>query len=349
MKQFHIGNKVICNKQPCYIIADIGLNHNGKEGIALKMVEEAAKAGVDAIKLSKFDSHKLLSKSRDTLNCLDDTCGYDDATFQHYEKLELSSDTLIKVAQHCAKMKIDFLSTVFDEENVDFLVKMGVPAIKIASGDLTVDPFLKYVAQQNLPVILSTGMSSLDEVKHAVEVLTENGCQELALLHCVSDYPAKKEDLNLRVISTLSREFNIPIGFSDHTIGIEAIPVAVAAGACIVEKHFTLNKDLPGPDHRFSVDPYELTKLIKEVRQVESILGVEQKDPTPAELEFRKFGRRSIVAKTTIEPDTMITEEMLAMKRPGTGISPRDLYKVLGKKARVKITEDEILTWDKIY
>jgi len=347
MKEFHIGRRVISQRQPCYIIAELGLNHNGKEGLAIKLVEEACKAGVDAIKVSRFDTHKLLSME-DTLVCDDDTCHKERSDDRLHQEYELSYETLTKIANLCRKLGIDFLSTPFDEENVDFLVQSGLPAIKIASGDLTNDPFLKYIAKQEKSVILSTGMSTLDEIKHAVTVLRENGCEELALLHCVTNYPAKPEELNLRVIPALAREFQIPIGFSDHTIGGAVAPLAVAAGACIIEKHFTLNKELPGPDHRFSLDPYEMGQMVRDIRRVEMILGVEWKDPTPAELAYRKFGRRSIVARVPIEANTVITEDMLMMKRPGTGISPRDLYKVLGRKAKQNIAADEILTWEKL-
>lgn len=348
MKQFHIGSKVISHQHPCYVIAEIGVNHNGKEALAIKLVEEAVKAGVDAIKFSKFDPYKIHSKESRSVYCLEDSCSYDSQIAELTRKLDLSNEVLTKMAHLCKKLNIDFLSTPFDENSVDFLVKLRVPAIKIGSGDLTTDPLLSYVAKQQLPVILSTGMSNMEEVHHAVDVLMENGCPELALLHCVSNFPAQVDGLNLKVIQTLEREFDVPVGFSDHTTVIEVAAVAVASGACIIEKHFTLDKELPGPDHRYSLDPHEMTQMIKEIRQVEKVLGVEQKVPTAEEMEYRKFGRRSIVARAAIEPGTVITETMITMKRPGTGISPRDLYRVLGKKAKVRIGEDEILTWDKL-
>ncbi|HEY8463886.1 MAG TPA: N-acetylneuraminate synthase family protein [Bacillota bacterium] len=348
MKKFQIGSRLISHQQPCYVIAEIGVNHNGKEALAVELVKEAAKAGADAIKFSKPDPYKLHSKERHSSHCLENFCHDGTAEAEYAAQFALSDKVLIKVAQLCKKLKIDFLSTPFDEASVDFLVTLGVPAIKIGSGDLTADSFLRYVAKQKLPVILSTGMSTLEEVHHAVALLMEHGCPELALLHCVSNFPAPLEGLNLRAMQTLEREFDVPVGFSDHTTGIEAATVAVALGGCIVEKHFTLNKELPGPDHRYSLDPYEMARMVKEIRQVELILGVEQKVPTVAELEFRKFGRRSIVAKETIEPQTLITEAMLMLKRPGTGIPPRDLYKVLGRKAKVRINAGEILTWDKL-
>jgi N,N'-diacetyllegionaminate synthase len=342
MKDFHIGTKTISTAHPCYIIAEIGFNHNGKEALAIKLVEEAVKAGADAVKFSRSDSYKLLLKKNDS------TYGPVDFgdNLDGYEKMELTNEIMLKVANYCRKLNIDFLSTPLDEAGVDFLVATGVPALKIASGDLTADPFLCYVAEQHLPVILSTGMSTLEEVRHAVGLLWEHGCPELAILHCVSSFPAPLSGLNLKVIQTLMREFAVPIGFSDHTTGIEAAPVAVASGAVIIEKLFTLDKELPGPEHAFSLDPHEMSQMIKSIRETETVMGVEQKTPTMAELEFRKFGRRSIVTKMTIEPGTVITEAMLTLKRPGTGISPRDFYKVLGKKAKIHIDADEILTWD---
>jgi N,N'-diacetyllegionaminate synthase len=348
MKDFHIGNKVISNSQPCYIIAEIGFNHNGKEALAIRLVEEAVKAGVDAVKFSRFDSYKLLLKKDDPSYGSEASTDYQEHIRDAYKKMELTNEILLKVANHCKKLKVEFLSTPSDEASVDFLVGMGVSALKIASGDLTADLFLRYVAKQRLPVILSTGMSTLEEVRHAVTLLLENGCPELAILHCVSSFPAPLSGLNLKVIQTLAREFAVPIGFSDHTTGIEAASVAVASGAVIIEKPFTLDKELPGPEHAFSLDPYEMSQMIKAIREIETVMGVEQKVPTAAELEFRKFGRRSIVAKITIEPGTVITEAMVTLKRPGTGISPRDFYKVLGKTARKRIGQDEILTWDKL-
>jgi N,N'-diacetyllegionaminate synthase len=348
MKDFHIGNKIISNSQPCYIIAEIGLNHNGKEALAIKLVDEAVKAGADAVKFSRFDSYKLLLKNNDPTYNQEDSGGCQEYIRDAHKKMELTNEILLKVANHCKKLKVDFLSTPSDEESVGFLVGMGVPALKIASGDLTADPFLCYVGQQHLPVILSTGMSTMEEVRHAVVLLEEHGCPELAILHCVSSFPAPLSQLNLKVIQTLAREFAVPIGFSDHTAGIEAAPVAVASGAVIIEKPFTLDKELPGPEHAFSSDPCEMSQMIKIIREIEVVMGVEQKLPTAAELEFRKFGRRSIVAKMTIEPGTEITEAMLTLKRPGSGISPRDFYKVLGKKAQKRIRQDEILTWDKL-
>lgn len=347
MKEIHLGNRTIGHSKACYIIAEIGLNHNGKEGLAVKLAEEAVKAGADAVKLSRFDTLRLMAGSPDTLGL---SAKAVDGSVPDLTKLSqpfiLSDETLTKIALICKKHGVGFLSTPFDEERVDFLVQLGVPAIKIASGDLTDDPFLKYIAAKRIPVILSTGMSSLEEVRYAVKLLEKNGCPELALLHCVSGYPAKPEELNLRAIATLAKEFDIPIGFSDHTLGVETASIAVAAGACIIEKHFTLNKELPGPDQRFSLDSFEFSQMIQKIRATEMMLGVAQKKPTTAELEYRKFGRRSIVAKVAIAAGTVITEEMLAMKRPGTGISPKDFYKVVGRKSSRHIAENAILSWD---
>lgn len=344
MEKFHIGDRIINSRNPCYIIAEIGLNHNGKEGLAIKLVEEAVKAGADAIKFSRFNVQQLMSGNYSSLPGLDGNVEMID----FFKRYELSLQTMEKVAGHCKKLKIDFLSTPFDEESVDLLLKMGVPALKVASGDLTNDPFLKYIAGKKVPVIMSTGMSTLEEVKHAVEVLRDKGCPELALLHCVSDYPATHEELNLRAITALARDLKLIIGFSDHTVDAAAAPVAVAVGACIIEKYLTLNKELPGPNHRYSLDPFEMGRMIRDIRDVELMLGVEKKVPSAAELEYRKFGRRSIVARVPIEAGTLITEDMLAMKRPGTGISPQEIYKVLGKTAKLAIAENEILTWDNL-
>jgi N,N'-diacetyllegionaminate synthase len=348
MKSFHIGKRTVSRNHPCYIIAEIGGNHNGKEALAVKLVEEAMKSGVDAVKFSRFDTERFMARESEPGNLAEPPARNGTKMAERYRNLGLSNEMLLRISNLCKKHNVDFLSTPFDEESVDVVVKLGVPAIKIASGDLTADPFLKYVAKQKLPVILSTGMSNIEEVRYAVSLLLDNGCPELSLLHCVSSFPAELEGLNLKVVRSLAREFDVPVGFSDHTVGMDAAPIAVAAGACIIEKHFTLDRELPGPDHTFSLDPYGMTQLIKAIRQVEAMMGVEKKAPTEAELEYRKFGRRSIVAKETIESGNVITESMLTLKRPGTGIAPRDFYKVLGKKAKVRIAEDEILSWDKL-
>jgi N,N'-diacetyllegionaminate synthase len=348
MKNFHIGKKTISRNHPCYIIAEIGGNHNGKEALAVKLVEEAVKSGVDAVKFSRFDTERFMDRSSEPGDLSEVSGKHGSNPAELSKNSGISNDMLLRIANLCKKLNVDFLSTPFEEKSVDLVVKLGVPAIKIASGDLTADPFIKYVAQQRLPVILSTGMSNIEEVRYAVSLLLDNGCPELSLLHCVSSFPAELDGLNLKVVRSLAREFDVPVGFSDHTAGMEAAPIAVAAGACIIEKHFTLDRELPGPDHAFSLDPYGMTQLIKAIRQVEAMMGVEKKAPTVAELEYRKFGRRSIVARVAIEPGSVVTEAMLTLKRPGTGIAPRDLYKVLGKKAKVRISEDEMLSWDKI-
>jgi len=246
------------------------------------------------------------------------------------------------------KRRIVMFSTPFDEESVDFLETLPVPIYKIGSGDLTNLDLVKYVARKGKPVILSTGMATLDEIQDAVSAVREQGNKSIVLLQCVSSYPSDPADSNLRVMQTLREMFQLPVGFSDHTLGIEVSLAAAALGAAVIEKHFTLSRKLLGPDHKTSLEPKEFTHLVKGVRIVEQALGRPEKIPTEAEFEMRSIARRSIVASRMIQKGEAITKEMVAMKRPGTGIQPKELPRLLGKRAVREIKPDEVLTWEMV-
>jgi N,N'-diacetyllegionaminate synthase len=238
------------------------------------------------------------------------------------------------------------LATPFDEGSVDLLDALGVPAYKVGSGDLTNIPLLEHVARKAKPVILSTGMSNLVEIQEAVATIRAQGNSEIILLHCVSSYPSRVEDSNLRAMQVLKERFGLPVGFSDHSQGIEVALAATALGAVVIEKHFTLSRKLPGPDHKSSLEPSQFFKMLKGIRLVEQALGKPLKEPTHEEIKMRLIARRSIVASTDIEIGQVITREMVSIKRPGTGIPPKELQRLLGKRATRTIRRDEMLAWD---
>ena len=234
---------------------------------------------------------------------------------------------------------------MFDRESADFLDRLGVPAFKVGSGEITNFPLLKHIARKKKPIILSTGMATLEEVKGALDAIKEEGAGEIVLLHCVSSYPAKIEDMNLKAMETLRNAFKLPVGLSDHSLGITIPIAATALGACIIEKHFTLDKNLPGPDHRASLEPDELKRMITAIRAVEKALGSGIKRPAKDETENKKVGRRSIVARVDIPVGVVITEAMLDIKRPGTGIEPKYLDKIAGRTAKFAIKQDDLINW----
>jgi len=348
MKTFKIANRLIGEGVPCFIIAEAGVNHNGDIKLAKKLIDVAVKAGADAVKFQTFQAEELVTETAEKAEYQKETTGSKESQFAMIKKLELSDKNFKELFTYAQRKEIIFLSTPFDPESVDLLDKLGVPAIKVGSGEITNFPLLKHIASKQKPVILSTGMSTLDEVTEAVEVIRKAGSEEIALLHCVSCYPARIEDTNLRAIETLRRKFNLPVGLSDHTVGIHIPIAAVALGACIIEKHFTLDKNLPGPDHRASLEPAELKEMVQAIRSVESALGDGIKRPTADEKETKKAARRSLVARTNIPAGTVITEDMLDIKRPGTGLEPKLINLVIGKKAKKNIAFGEIITHSRL-
>jgi N-acetylneuraminate synthase/N,N'-diacetyllegionaminate synthase len=258
-----------------------------------------------------------------------------------YKKHEFSREQWHELKKYCDKVGTIFFASVWDEESADLLKGLGSHIYKISGMEITNIPFLEYVAKKGLPIILSTGMSTIDEIKEAVEIITKHN-DKLALLHCVQAYPAKAEDANMRSMLQL-KQFGFPIGFSDHTPGVLTDTVAVALGASIIEKHFTLDKKLPGVDHHLSLNPKEMKRMVDEIRLVEKMLGSEEKMVTESEKETRMMARRSVIAKVNISKGATITKEMLIIKRPGTGLAPKEIYNIVGKKALTDIKEDELL------
>jgi N-acetylneuraminate synthase/N,N'-diacetyllegionaminate synthase len=343
MRTIQISDKTIGDGHPCFIIAEAGVNHNGNLEMALQLADAAADAGADAVKFQTFKAEKLISASAPKAEYQKATTGTGERQLEMVRRLEMSEAMTRSAADHAAKRGVLFLSTAFDEDSVDLLDQLDVPAFKVGSGDLTDLPLLEFIGHKRKPVILSTGMAYLEEVEAAFETLLAAGCPEIALLQCVSAYPADPEAANLKVIHTLKEHFDVPIGFSDHSLGSELAIAAVALGASVIEKHITLDVNLPGPDHRVSLTPDAFKNMTRSIRLVEAGLGDGLKRPTAGEQNVRDVARRSIVAACPIPQGAIVTREMLAFKRPGTGISPADWKKVVGLRATREISFDSLI------
>jgi N,N'-diacetyllegionaminate synthase len=344
VKTLEIAGHIIGPDRPCFIIAEAGVNHNGSAEMALQCIEAAAQAGVDAIKFQTFQTDKLVTKSAPKAKYQLENTALGESQYEMLRKLELSVGTHRDLIAHCRASGLVFLSTPFDEESADLLDSLGVAAFKIPSGELTNLPFLAHVARKNKPIILSTGMATLAEVEAAVAALRGAGNGAIILLQCVSSYPADPADVNLRAMITMAQTFDVPVGYSDHTLGNEVALAAAALGASIIEKHFTLDRALPGPDHKASIEPAELRDLVRSVRIVESALGDGKKNPAPSEANTAMSARKSLVAARDIPANTALTVEMIAARRPGTGVSPALRDRIVGRKTRTSIREGTVLT-----
>ncbi len=338
------------------IIAEAGVNHNGDEALALDLVDRAAECGADIVKFQTFKADKLVRKGAAKAEYQQRTTGGGD---QHSMllSLELSDGLHRKLIDRCAARGIEFMSTAFDEDSADFLVGLGMMRLKIPSGELTNHPFLAHLAAKNLPIILSTGMSTLDEVREAIAVIAAERTRRsfdaplgemLTILHCTSNYPTRLEDVNLRVIPMLIEALGLPVGYSDHTEGVLIPVAAVAAGAVVIEKHFTLDRSLPGPDHIASIEPGELAEMVVKVRQVEQALGSADKRPMASEIPVRDLVRRSVTLVRPIAARASIRHEDLALLRPGDGIPPKELNQVIGRRAARALDGGTTLKWSDI-
>jgi N-acetylneuraminate synthase len=328
------------------VIAEVGVNHNGDPKLAMRMVDAAIDADVDIIKFQAFKSEREISKFAAKTPYQQETTSDQGNQLEMCKALELSGPALKQLKDYCGSRGAAFLCAAFDFDSVDLLVdELKVHSMKIASSEVTNLPFLEYIASRKVGIILSTGASTLSEVGDAVATLRKGGCPELILLHCVSSYPTPHDQVNLRAMATMRAAFGVPVGFSDHTTGI-SVPVAAAAlGACAVEKHFTLDCNMEGPDHRASIEPDELAALVKGVRSANAALGSPLKRPSACELPNLELIRKSLVASHDIAKGTRITRDMVEMKRPAGGIVPADLEKVIGLRINRDIGEDEPLQW----
>ena len=346
MQNVQVADKLIGPGQPVFVIAEAGVNHNGDLKLARALIDVAVEAGADAVKFQTFRADRLVTPDAPKAEYQWQTTGDAESQFEMLKRLELSVDAHRELQSYCNERGILFLSTPFDEEAVDLLDELGVPAFKISSGDLTNSPLLEHVASKGKPVILSTGMSELSELIEAVSILNTAGCESPVLLHCVSNYPAQPAEVNLRAMQTMRSAFDVPVGFSDHTEGIDVALAAVALGACVIEKHFTMDRTLPGPDHPASLEPAELRELVRSIRRVESALGSGRKIPAAGEIETAKVARRSLVAARDIPAGATLEREMVVMRRPGTGMSPAMLNTLLDRKATRDLAAGTLLEED---
>jgi len=348
MKTVNVANTLIGEGEPCFIIAEAGVNHNGDINLAKRLIDVAKEAGADAVKFQTFKAEEVVTQSAEKAEYQKETTGAEESQFQMIKKLELTEEDFEELFAYALERGIIFLSSPFDRGSVDLLDGLGLPAFKIPSGEITNFPLLKRIAQKRKPIILSTGMSTLGEIEEALEVIRKEGAEEIALLHCISSYPAKVEDMNLRAMEALRYAFDLPVGLSDHTLGISIPIAAVALGATIIEKHFTPSRQMTGPDHKASLEPGELKYLVECIRNVRVALGDGIKRPSSCEVPNISVTRRSVFAAIDIPAGTNVSEQMLKCKRPGTGISPRYYDQIIGRRAKKDFKAGEILNWDGI-
>ncbi len=344
MTAVEIGGRRIGLGHPCFIIAEAGVNHNGDLNLAHQLIDVAVNAGADAIKFQTFQAERLATTDAPKAAYQLETTNAGESQFDMLRRLELDADAHRALIGHCRDKNILFLSTPFDETSADLLEQLGVPAFKTPSGEITNLPYLRHIARKNKPMIVSTGMAFLGEVETAVRAIEAADNHSFALLHCVSNYPANPADINLRAMQTMARAFGAPVGYSDHTPGIEVSLAAVALGACIVEKHFTLDRNLPGPDHQASAEPAELAALVRAIRNVEAALGDGRKQPAASEAKTAAVIRKSLIAACDIPAGATITEAMIAIKRPGTGLPLAMCEYLIGRVARGAIRAGTPLT-----
>lgn len=328
-----------------FIIAEAGVNHNGSLKIAKKMVDVAASAGVDAIKFQTFHAESLVSKFSPKAMYQKKTTGRDESQLEMIKKLELSSNAHKELIRYCCEKKIMFLSSPFDLESIDFLARLGLRMFKIPSGEITNLPYLRKIGSLRREIIMSTGMATLAKVKDALNVLVRSGTKkkDIVVLHCNTEYPTPFKDVNLLAMVTMKNTLGVQVGYSDHTLGIEIAIAAVALGASVIEKHFTLDKKMHGPDHQASLEPDELRRMVNAVRNIEEAMGSGVKQASPSEKANIGVARKSIVARVNIKRGERFNEANLAVKRPGTGISPMRWDDVLGKAAKKDFYQDELI------
>lgn len=328
-----------------FIIAEAGVNHNGDIRLAKKLIDVAAKAGADAVKFQTFKAKNIVSAYAEKANYQKETTGTEENQLQMIRKLELDYKAHQELIDYCNTKKILFLSSPFDLESIQLLHDLGLPIFKIPSGEITNLPYLEEIGKYNKQVILSTGMATLDEVKQALQIVIQSGTakENICILQCNTEYPTLYGDVNLRAMDTLKETLNVAVGYSDHTRGIEVPIAATALGARVIEKHFTLDRNMPGPDHRASLEPDELKAMVSAIRNIELALGHGRKEPSESEIKNRDIARKSIVANTSIKKGDIFSEKNMTVKRPGTGISPMHWYQVIGKTAKQDFNPDELI------
>ena len=334
-----------------FIIVEAGVNHNGSLEIAKKLIDAAVKAGADVVKFQTFRADRLVTATASRAEYQIVNTGTNESQFEMLNKLELSPEMHRELFSYCQEKNIIFMSTPFDEASVDLLDNLGMEIFKISSGEITNKPLIQHIASKMKPIILSTGMSHLGEVEKTVSWIDDiwdklDKRPQLTILHCVSNYPARIEDVNLNAIRTMEMAFGLPIGYSDHTMGIEAAIAAIAIGARVIEKHFTLDRDMEGPDHKASLEPNELKDMVQAIRNIERAMGDGIKKPVKSEISTKKIARRSLVAARDIKAgETMLSGDIL-IKRPGTGIPAEFKDKIVGMQLKSDISVDSVIRWE---
>lgn len=328
-----------------FIIAEAGVNHNSSIELAFKLIDAAKEAGADAVKFQSFKAASLVSMKAEKAEYQKRTTDSNESQYEMIKRLELSFDDHIKLIEYCKSKNIIFLSSPFDSDSIDLLNNLGVDTFKIPSGEIINLPYLRKIGKLNKNIILSTGMADLGEIEDALDILIESGTKKenITVLHCNTEYPTPFEDVNLEAMLTIKNAFDVRVGYSDHTAGIEVPIAAVALGAEIIEKHFTLDKNMEGPDHKASLEPYELKRMIETIRNIERVLGDGIKKSSPSEAKNKFIIRKSIVASTMVKKGEPFTEENIGIKRPGNGISPMRWDEIIGKTAKRDFKIDELI------
>lgn len=333
--------------QKVLIIAEAGVNHNGDLDMAKGLVDAAAQAGADIVKFQSFKTENLVTHSASKARYQEENTEASESQYRMLKRLELSETDHMEIISHCRKKNIRFLSTAFDLESINFIENL-VDLYKIPSGEITNLPYLELISEKGKDVILSTGMSNLEEIEEAIKILTNGnvGKEQITLLHCNTQYPTPFEDVNLKAMVTMRDHFGVRVGYSDHTLGVEVPIAAVALGASVIEKHFTLDRNLPGPDHNASLTYEELAKMVKGIRNIEkAISGSGKKEPSPSEIENIEIARKSLVYKQSLSKGTIIERDYLDTKRPGSGISPMKINEVVGKRLNKNVNKDDLITY----
>ena len=347
MRELKIGKRKIGKQAPVFLIAEAGINHNGDLSTAKKMVDIAIKANVDAIKFQTFITQNLILKTTHKADYQKVSSDDDENFYDMIKKYELTKNDFNILKNYCDENEIIFLSTPFDEISVEWLEELHIPAYKISSGDMDNFPLLDLICSKGKPILLSTGMATLNEVKESIDFISSKGIEDIVVFQCTTSYPTSFDEINLNVIDTYKSEFpNVIIGFSDHYIGFEASIGAIAKGVKVIEKHFTLDKNMDGPDHKASMDPKNLIKWVNSVRKTEKLLGSYAKIPSKTEIEIAKIARKSIVSLRDLEIGEFVKTEDISIKRPGYGVSPKEYNNIIGKQIKRKILKDTVILWE---
>ncbi len=333
------------NTNKTYIIAEAGVNHNGSLETAYKLIDAAKSSGADAVKFQSFKADSLVSKKAEKAEYQKQATSSNESQYEMIKKLELSLEDHHKLIDYCLKKEIQFLSSPFDLDSIDLLNDLGMEIFKIPSGEIINLPYLKKIGKLNKNVILSTGMSDLGEIEDAIDALVDNGTnrEKITVLQCNTEYPTPYEDVNLKAMLTIKNAFNVKVGYSDHTKGIEVPIAAVALGAEVIEKHFTLDRNMDGPDHKASLEPNELKQMVESIRNIEKALGNGIKKPSKSELKNKQIARKSLVAIKKIEKEELFTEDSIGIKRPGNGISPMRWDEIIGKTSNKDFEIDDLI------